>query len=239
MVASSRPLTSGIAAVVGAALLVAAPRGAAAETIAWERAAAHAGRRVTVEGVVWNITCTESTCTLIFASDDPAAFTATIVRPLVAWKPVDPVTAYRGRRVQLTGVVHVVEGRPEMILRGTRAVRIVDSESPAGHAPEGAATSLPTGHHEASGPSKDAPQPGAAPAAAATEPAIAARTPAAACEAERRRWQDLAPRLDAALEAVTLCTRGEAPRCGSETKRLAAILREVEVVEDALATTCP
>jgi hypothetical protein len=209
-----------IAAVAGAAVLATAENTAAADTIPWDRAAVHAGRRVTVEGVVEDVSCTETACTLRFGADDPEAFTVVLVQPLIDRKSADPLTGYRGRRVQVTGVVRMVAGRPEMILRGRRALHVVAGE-PLAETPAPETTPPPA-------PPKDVP--GAA---------VAARVTPAACEEERRLWQALAPRLDAALEAMTLCVRRRTPPCRSETASLSAILREAEGVGSRLAAACP
>jgi hypothetical protein len=210
-----------VAALAGAAALATAVSAPAAETIPWERAAAHAGRRVTVEGVVEDVSCTETACALRFDADDPEAFTAVLVRPLIDRTNADPLTGYRGKRVRVTGVVRMLAGRPEMIVRGRRALGVVEAEPPAETLSREAAPPPPAPRDDARG------------------AAVAAPVTPAACEEERRRWQRLAPPLDAALEAMAVCVRRGAPPCRSEAASLSAILREVEDVESRLAAACP
>jgi hypothetical protein len=107
---------------------------AAPPVVDWRDAGTRVGDIVTVEGEVVNAYATGDTRVLEF-SDDAHAFRVVILVPLFSTAPRDPERVYRGHRIRASGRVQRFEGRPEIIVRSTDQVEIVDAAPPASPAP--------------------------------------------------------------------------------------------------------
>ncbi|HZP39933.1 MAG TPA: hypothetical protein VFD84_00315 [Candidatus Binatia bacterium] len=224
---------------LGAAVLLAAlaavARGVAPPVVGWRDAGAHVGDIVTVEGDVVGAHTSGSTCVLEFATDDPSAFRAILVVPIVSSLPPEPERLYVGKRVRVSGRVQRFEGRPEMVLRGPSQIEVVDlggapglaaaprepapppGETPglspaASHpppAPVAAPTAVPATPPVTAAPSVAATPPGAAtPPTAATSPATA--PPAATPPATTPPPRGLAEAVGRQLAQVDACARARA-----------------------------
>jgi hypothetical protein len=116
----------------------------AAPLVPWREAEAHVGETVTVEGDVIEARTAGDTCVLEFA-DDPRAFRALLLLPLLSDLPPDPAPLYRRRRVRLTGRVQRFQGRPEMVLRGPGQIELLaDARTEAPPGPADARATAPT-----------------------------------------------------------------------------------------------
>jgi len=227
------------------ALFVAAAgvaRAAPPRVVSWEDAAAHVGTVVTVEGEVVSAERTGDTCLLEFAPDDPRAFRAILLLPLLSLGPSHPERLYRGKRVRATGRIQRFQGRPEMVLRGTDQLEVVGP-------PGTPASSASAAHTETAAPS--APPPASAPPAvetAVTPPAPPPRSlteeverrlaQAAPCERARARWRDAAAAADARAAALRGCLAAGSYRCRAEGAALGPALSALDWSEQQVDDAC-
>ena len=91
-----------------AVALAGVARGVPPPTVSWQDASHYVGEIVTVEGDVAEARTTGNTCVLEFAPDDPRAFRAILLLPLLTSLPQHPEQLYRGRRVKVSGDFHTV-----------------------------------------------------------------------------------------------------------------------------------
>src|SRR5579885_3413775 len=87
-------------------------------------AAAHVGEFVTVEGDVASARLAGEGLVLEFAADDPRAFRAVLLIPMITDLPRRPERLYLGRRVRVSGLVRRFQDRPEMILRAPSQIEV-------------------------------------------------------------------------------------------------------------------
>ena len=114
---------------LAAVVTLAGPAGAAPpNVVSWQKAAAHVGRVVSVEGEVAAVRATGDTCVLEFAPDDPQAFRAVLVLAMFSRGPRHPERLYTGRQVRVTGRLQQFQGRPEMVLHGADQIELVGAD---------------------------------------------------------------------------------------------------------------
>ena len=114
----------GCGVVVCAAALVAASIVAwGAMVVPWQAAGSYDGETITVEGDVVRARLEADTCVLEFSPDDPNAFRAILLIPLITDLPRQPQRLYENKRVQVSGTIRTWHGRPEMIVRSPGAIR--------------------------------------------------------------------------------------------------------------------
>src|SRR5579884_600614 len=126
---------------LGTPLCAAAPR-----VVPWREAAAHVGELVTVEGDVASARLAGEGLVLEFAADDPRAFRAVLLVPMISDLPRRPERLYLGRRVRVSGLVRRFQDRPEMILRAPSQIEVVDvggSAPPAARPPARSTSARP------------------------------------------------------------------------------------------------
>ena len=116
----------GCGVVVCAAALVAASIVAwGATVVPWQSAGIYDGETITVEGDVVRARLEADTCVLEFSPDDPNAFRAILLIPLITDLPRQPQRLYENKRVQVSGTIRTWHGRPEMIVRSPGAIEVV------------------------------------------------------------------------------------------------------------------
>ena len=116
----------GCGVVVCAAALVAASIVAwGATVVPWQAAGSYDGETITVEGDVVRARLEADTCVLEFSTDDPNAFRAILLIPLITDLPRQPQRLYENKRVQVSGTIRTWHGRPEMIVRSPDAIEVV------------------------------------------------------------------------------------------------------------------
>jgi len=113
-----------------AVALAGVARGVPPPTVSWQDASHYVGEIVTVEGDVAEARTTGNTCVLEFAPDDPRAFRAILLLPLLTSLPQHPEQLYRGRRVKVSGRIARFQGRPEMLLQAPGYIEVVDVSGP-------------------------------------------------------------------------------------------------------------
>ncbi len=168
--------------VVACAVWLAAASGLvrAASVISWQAAGAYQGEIVTVEGDVARARLEADTVVLEFAPDDPRAFRAVLLVPLITDLPRQPQRLYQGKRVRVSGKIRSWQGRPEMIVRGPDAIEVVGvAAAPAeGAAPLPAATPTTSPPPPTAAPAPLSPPTTLPPAPPATSPPAPLRTTA-------------------------------------------------------------
>jgi len=156
------------------------------------------------------------TCVLEFA-DDPLAFRAVLLLPLLSDLPPQPERLYHQKRVRLTGRVQRFQGRPEMVLRSPKQVELVD---------EGGVPPRPS--EPADG----------APSAPATAPpaAVGLSHP---CGAARARWREAAALARTRAAALDRCLDAAEYRCGAEAAALGPAVVDLERAAKQVEGACP
>jgi hypothetical protein len=208
------------AALLAVALLVSTA--AAAEPLAWTAAAAHVGRRVTIEGTVARAhTADTGRCVLEFDAVDPQALRVVVLIPLVSDLPREPHRLFEGKRVQVTGRATRFAGRLEMVV------------TPAQIEVVGLTTSRPA----------TPAAPPDAPRAAPTPPLPNAAAPPPPAD---RVCRDLAEQraavraeLLALVRELTQCLDDDRRGCAAAGDRLGPALSRLDGVEQRLERRCP
>jgi hypothetical protein len=226
---------------------------AAAPPVAdWRDAGTHVGDVVTVEGEVVNAYATGDTQVLEF-SDDAHAFRVVILVPLFSTAPRDPARVYRGHRIRASGRVQRFGRRPEIIVRSTDQVEIVDAEPGPGPAPArppapraaptppppSPARPAPSAPPEPSAPPSAVPPP--APAPPPPTPPVDERRPiaeTAPCERARARWRETAAAVSQRMAALGRCLEALRYGCGAERAALTPALAALDVVEREVDAAC-
>jgi hypothetical protein len=132
----------GCGVVVCAAALAAASIVARAATVVpWQAAGSYDGETVTVEGDVVRARLEADTCVLEFSLDDPNAFRAILLIPLITDLPRQPQRLYENKRVRVSGTIRSWQGQPEMIVRSPDAIQVVGVSASA--LPETTSTTTP------------------------------------------------------------------------------------------------
>jgi hypothetical protein len=204
---------------VALALLVArgTPLAAAAtHVVPWREAAAHVGEFVTVEGDVARAELAGEGLVLEFAADDPRAFRAVLLIPMISDLPRRPERLYLGRRVRVSGLVRRFHDRPEMILRAPSQIAVVDV---GGRAPP--------------------PAPPAAPPPHGLLEAVAPRLASDPCPGAQARWREAARAADERAAALRRCVAAGAYRCREASAALAPALSALEWAEQQVEDACP
>jgi hypothetical protein len=237
---------------------------AAPPVVDWRDAGTRVGDIVTVEGEVVNAYATGDTQVLEF-SDDAHAFRVVILVPLFSTAPRDPERVYRGHRIRASGRVQRFEGRPEIIVRSTDQVEIVDAApaSPAPPPPPASRAAPPPPPPPSPAPAPparpapSAPPPTAPPASAApppppppaptppapppTTPPVETRRPiaeTAPCERARARWRDAAADVSDRMAALGRCIEALRYGCGAERAALTPALAALDAVEREVDAAC-
>lgn len=197
---------------LGTPLCAAAPR-----VVPWREAAAHVGELVTVEGDVASARLAGEGLVLEFAADDPRAFRAVLLIPMITDLPRRPERLYLGRRVRVSGLVRRFQDRPEMILRAPSQIEVVDV---GGSAPPAA-------------------EPPAAPPPRGLLEAVAPRLASDPCPGAQARWREAARAVDERAAALRRCVAAGAYRCREASAALAPALSALEWAEQQVEDLCP
>jgi len=211
-----------------AVLSLSAAAAGAESVIPWDSAVDHAGRRITVEGLVVQARRVGSSTVLEFAPDDPAAFTVKLFQPIFRREPSHPETYYRGKLIRATGVVKQFQGRPEMIIRNAKQIAVVTDAPPQPEPPDGHAVDAPT----AAAVTATVPP---------TNPPVVERFGAAdraRCATARTEWRKLHPKMQQALGSMQECLRQERAQCGTEIDGLYAALADFDAAQAKLDEAC-
>ena len=116
----------GCAVVVCAAVLAVVAVVARGDTVVpWQAAGSYEGDVITVEGDVARARLEADTVVIEFSTDDPNAFRAILLIPLITDLPRQPQRLYEGKRVRVTGRIRDWHGQPEMILRSPDEILVV------------------------------------------------------------------------------------------------------------------
>jgi hypothetical protein len=224
-----------IAALLGAAGVAAVEP----PTVSWRDAASRVGDVVSVEGDVARVGVTADTWTLEFAPDDPAAFRAVVLLGLLGRVPANPVRAYTGRRVRVTGLVQQFQGRPEIVVRGTARIAVADAPSVAQET-SGAPAPPASPAAVAPSPATPAPAAGEPPAPRGLVDAVARRVAAArACDAARAGWREAAARAGDRADALARCAAAEGYDCAAAAAALRPALDGLDAAEARVGAACP
>jgi hypothetical protein len=242
-----RPLAA--AAVLLATLAIRAAA-VAPPVVPWTAASAHLGEIVTVEGDVATARVAGDTCVLEFSADDPRAFRAVLVVPILSSLPRHPERLYEGKRVRVSGRVQRFAGRPEMVLHSPSQIEVVDLGTPPAVAAAPTPKAPPAPPPVAAAPR---PAPAAAPTRAAPpEPEPAEEPPARGlaeavgqklaqidpCERARARWRDAAADAGERTASLSRCLAAGGYHCRAEAAALAPALTSLEWSEQQVDDTC-
>jgi len=232
----------------------------------WRDAGTRVGDIVTVEGDVVNAYASGDTQVLEF-SDDANAFRVVIVVPLFSTAPRDPARVYRGHRIRASGRVQRFAGRPEMIVRSTDQVEVVDAGPPPTSPPPPAPPAPPSPRtappppsaqpapsappHPSTPPQPSGPPPSAtSPPPPSTPPAPTPPPPTppvetqrpiaetAPCERARARWRDAAADVSDRMAALGRCLEALRYGCGAERAALTPALAALDAVEREVDAAC-
>jgi hypothetical protein len=209
----------------GALALAGVARGAPPPTITWQDASHHTGELVTVEGDVVEARSTGDTCVLEFASDDPRAFRAVLLLPLLTSLPQHPEQLYRGKRVKVSGRIARFQGRPEMVLRTPGQIEVVDV---SGAPPPAAIAPPPTPPAE----------PVPSPPRGLVKDVQQRLAEAGGCERARARWREAGTAARERASALSRCIDTTGYRCRSQSAALAPALSELEWAEQQVEASC-
>ena len=177
-----------------------------------------------VEGDVAEARTTGNTCVLEFAPDDPRAFRAILLLPLLTSLPQHPEQLYRGRRVKVSGRIARFQGRPEMLLQAPGYIEVVDVSGPP---PAATVAPPPT-------PAEEAPSP---PRGLAKD--VQQRlAQVGGCERARARWREAGTTARERATTLSRCIEGTGYRCHSESAALAPALSELEWAEQQVEASC-
>jgi hypothetical protein len=207
-----------LVAVAAVVALAGVARGVPPPTVSWQDAGHYVGEIVTVEGDVAGVRTTGNTCVLEFAPDDPRAFRAVLLLPLVTNLPQHPEQLYRGRRVKVSGRVARFQGRPEMVLRTPGQIEVVDVSGPPP-----ATTAAEEAPSPPRGLAKDVQQ---------------RLAQAGGCERARARWREAGTAARERATTLSRCIEGTGYHCRSESAALAPALSELEWAEQQVEASC-
>ena len=208
-----------------AVALAGVARGVPPPTVSWQDASHYVGEIVTVEGDVAEARTTGNTCVLEFAPDDPRAFRAILLLPLLTSLPQHPEQLYRGRRVKVSGRIVRFQGRPEMLLQAPGYIEVVDVGGP----PPAATLAPPP-----TPPAEEAPSP---PRGLAKD--LQQRLAQVGdCERARARWREAGTAARELATTLSRCIEGTGYRCHSESAALAPALSELEWAEQQVEASC-
>jgi len=243
-----------VAVTAGALLLAGLAGSAPPPVISWQDADGSFGELVTVEGDVAAAHSDGETCILEFAPDDPRAFRAVLLLPLLSSLPPHPEALYRGKRVRVSGRIARFKGRPEMVLRSPDQVQVVDVGGPPATAtvPPLAAVPPPAAPSAPAAVPPTAPPAARAPAPSPTPPAEPPPSPprglvpdiqqrigrVGSCERARARWRDAGAVARDHATALSRCLDGSSYRCRAESAALAPALSELEWAEQQVDANC-
>ncbi|HLK09810.1 MAG TPA: hypothetical protein VKW76_00345 [Candidatus Binatia bacterium] len=201
---------------------------AATPTVPWREAGAHVGEFVTVEGDVATARLTGEGLVLEFAADDPRAFRAVLLIPMITDLPRRPERLYLGRRVRVSGLVRRFQGRPEMVLHSPGQIEVIDvgGASPAAAPPP-------------AGPAAAAPEPPAAPPPRGLIEAVAPQLALDPCPRAQARWREAAQAADERAAALRRCVAAGTYRCREASAALAPALSALEWAEQQVDDACP
>lgn len=235
--------------------------------VPWRDAAQHVGAYVTVEGDVIAVRIEGDICTFEFSADDPNAFRAAMVIPMISALPPHPESVYTGRRVHVTGTIRRFKGRTEMVLETPGQIEIVDhAGAPIGTSTTTTTTTTTLPRPAAAGPAPTLPPLPPAPPSVAPMPSAAAPTPQPRiaapattppttvpvavttttllpridpCPAAHQEWRRARDTVRTTMRQLDDCLRDERPRCRQEAAALAPALSALEWAEQSLADACP
>src|SRR5262245_16025779 len=133
--------------------------------VPWQAAGSYEGEVITVEGDVARARLEADTVVIEFSTDDPNAFRAILLIPLITDLPRQPQRLYEGKRVRVSGRIRMWHGQPEMILRSPDEILVVGVSTAAPPAPPPPVETTPTTapRRRALPPTTLAPPPPAAP----------------------------------------------------------------------------
>jgi len=207
----------------------------------WQEAGNHVGQMVTIEGVVAAAHATGDTCVLEFAPDDARALRVVLIVPMFSSLPSKPERLYAGKRVRVSGLVRRFAGRPEMVLRSSSQIEVVDVSGPSAvPAPAPAEPRVaPSPPHAAEPPPAAEPPRAAEPPPRALSEEITRRLAGAApCERARARWREAAGTAGELNTALGRCLESGSYRCRPESAALAPALTALEWAEQQVEEAC-
>ena len=195
----------------------------------WQEAGNHVGQMVTIEGVVAAAHATGDTCVLEFAPDDARALRVVLIVPMFSSLPSKPERLYAGKRVRVSGLVRRFAGRPEMVLRSSSQIEVVDVSGPSAvPAPAPAEPRVaPSPPHAAEPPPR-----------ALSEEITRRLAGAAPCERARARWREAAGTAGELNTALGRCLESGSYRCRRESAALAPALTALEWAEQQVEEAC-
>jgi hypothetical protein len=112
--------------------------------VPWQAAGSYEGDVITVEGDVARARLEADTVVIEFSTDDPNAFRAILLIPLITDLPRQPQRLYEGKRVRVSGRIRIWHGQPEMILRSPDEILVVGVSTTAPPAPPPPVETTPT-----------------------------------------------------------------------------------------------
>ena len=95
------------------------------KVISWQEAGKYYGKIITVEGTIVRTYNSGKVVFLNFHPDYKRYFTAVIFKSAFNKFPDNPQDYYKGKRVQVTGLIKEYNGSPEMILNEPEQMKII------------------------------------------------------------------------------------------------------------------
>lgn len=103
----------------------AAPPASPAAALSWREAEKHEGNAVTIEGIIAATHNSGKACFLNFDKNYKRTLTLVIFQKRFAAFPPNPERHYKGKTVQVTGVVTRHGGRPEIVLERPEQITVI------------------------------------------------------------------------------------------------------------------
>jgi len=99
------------------------------EIISWKDAHLYYGKNMTVEGIIVNTYNSGRACFLNFHSDYKKYFSAVIFSSDFSKFPRSPEDFYLNKRVHVSGIIKQYQGKPEIILKDSSQIKIIEKIS--------------------------------------------------------------------------------------------------------------
>jgi hypothetical protein len=101
----------------------------ASDVINWKDVAKYYDQNKTVEGTIVDTKCTTKVCYLNFDHNWKEYFTAVIFASDWPKFPSNPDKYYMGKKVQVSGTIKEYQGKPEVILKNPKQIKVVNDAS--------------------------------------------------------------------------------------------------------------
>jgi len=106
------------------------PAQTATEVVPWEKAGDYLGKQITVEGVIVDTKNSNKSCFLNF-SKTRDSFYVVVFEPALTGYDVAPAEKFRGKKIRVSGTVTQYKERPQIQVKQTTQIVIVEETRPA------------------------------------------------------------------------------------------------------------